>query len=106
MTSVNVTTAPTCQSAVDSSTVTVSWTSKNATQVWLLPGAVASALVGADAKTTTPNYGPLPSNGSKTFPFDCANQYNYVLVEAYNATSHNGVVQQLPNNVDLSAPVN
>jgi hypothetical protein len=106
VTGVTMSTAPTCQSAVDSSTVTVSWTSKNATQIWLLPGSVASALVGADAKTTTPNYGPLPPNGSKTFPFDCANQDNYVLVEAYNATSHNGVVQQLPNSVDLSAPVN
>jgi hypothetical protein len=106
ITSFVVSTAPTCADGFDHSNVTVSWTSKGASEAWLLPGSVASSLVGADARTTTPNIGPVSANGSSTLPFDCGNAYNYVLLDVYGGSTHSGQVLQLPNNIDPSVAVN
>jgi hypothetical protein len=106
VTSFVVSAAPTCADGFDHSNVTVSWTSKGASEAWLVPGSVASSLVGADARTTTPNIGPVSANGSSTFPFDCGNAYDYVLLDVYGGSTHSGQVLQLPNNIDPSVAVN
>jgi hypothetical protein len=83
-----------CTSHADTAgTVKLSWTSKGATEVYLLEGPVAGALVGANAKS---GKGPFPPNGSSVQPFRCAENYDYFLVEAYNGGSRSGIVQQVP----------
>lgn len=74
--------------------ITVTWTSLGTDQVWLLPSSVASALVGADAKTG--GKGPYSPNGSASLSgaFDCGNSTGYVLVQPYKGgTGSAGIIQ-------------
>jgi hypothetical protein len=87
-----------CSSHADTGgTVKLSWTASGADSVYVLEAPIASALVGADAKSQG-GTGPLPAQGSTTMPFACAADDDYYLVEAYNSgdSSHSGVVQQVP----------
>lgn len=80
---------------VSNGTINVTWTSAGTDQVWLLPSQVASALVGADAKSSG-GKGPYPSNGSIALPnaFSCGDTANYVLVQPYKAgTGSAGIIQ-------------
>jgi hypothetical protein len=74
---------------------TIAWTSKNATETWILGSTIANP--GADPKTDG-GLGPLPPNGSKTVDFDCANDAYYYNVTVYNTgnNTHSGQVSQVP----------
>ncbi len=94
----SVTYSVSCTSHTDpSGTAKLSWTSKGSTSVYVLEGQVASALVGADAKSGG-GKGPLAKSGSVTVPFACAQDYDYYLVEAYNSSdgTHSAIVEQVP----------
>jgi len=78
--------------------VRLSWQTRAGDEVWIqiTPVAVAAG----DPKTTPGSAGPLPSNGSRTLPFDCAGQYDYYNIGVYNRGNgtHAGEVLQVPRN--------
>lgn len=90
---------PTCASKSGTVNVTVSWTSKNATEAWI--NQPPTATTAGDPRTETPNFGPLAPNGTKTLTFDCTQQYNYYNIGVYNpsTTQRGGEDQQVVNNL-------
>jgi len=97
--SYRATAGPGCTGSSGSSTVSLSWQTRGGTEVWIQVTPVA---VGAGDPRTTPGaYGPLPTNGTRTLPFDCRNAYDYYNLGVYNTGNgtHSGVILQVPRNV-------
>jgi hypothetical protein len=88
---------PGCTSTKGSTTVKLSWTSKNATEAWISNPVVASAA--GDPKTTPGSTGPLPATGSTTMSFDCSSMYNYYDLGVYGGGHSSGEVKQVQRNV-------
>ena len=93
---------PACGTSTSAVDFTLSWTSKNATEVWIENSAVAVGLQGADPKTDG-NGTQLsnPSKGSVRISYPCGDttdQYHYYLLEVYNPsnTTMDGQTQQVP----------
>ncbi|WP_034260630.1 hypothetical protein [Actinospica robiniae] len=86
-------TTPGCTSQSGTSTVVITWSTQNATEVYLGESTVAFY---SDPRTSG-GTGPLPPDGSKTMPFNCANQYDYYMLGVYNSVGKGGETQQVPN---------
>ena len=97
-------TPPNCGASTDDKDITLSWTSKNATEVWIEDSAVAVGLTGADPKNdgngtkltnVSLNKGSLPIS----FPCsDTTDTAHYYLLEVYNTanTTMDGQITQVP----------
>ena len=90
--------AANCQSDRRRPPARTTWQTRAGDEVWIqiTPVAVAAG----DPKTTPGSAGPLPPNGSRTLPFDCAGQYDYYNIGVYNRGNgtHAGEVLQVPRN--------
>jgi hypothetical protein len=85
---------PGCTTTSGTSTVVLSWTTKDGTSVYLSESSVAFPF---DPKSSGGAIGPLPPNGSKTVPYDCANDYDYYMVGVYNSIGKQYESEQIPN---------
>ncbi|MEY2569836.1 MAG: hypothetical protein QOE63_186 [Acidimicrobiaceae bacterium] len=95
---------PSCASRADTNgTVTLTWTTKGATEVWIQETPVA---VGAsDPKSTPGSKGPLTPNGTTSMPFDCSSDYDYYNLAAYGPVgTPAGEVKQVANPVPAVVP--
>jgi hypothetical protein len=95
-------TSPACGASTDDQTFVLSWTSKNATEVWIEDSEVAVGLTGADPKTDG-NGTQLtqPNKGSLTISYPCSDTTDpahYYLLEVYNTSNStmSGQDQQVP----------
>lgn len=86
--------SPGCTGDTGTSTVKVTWKSTDATSVWLAESEVSFPF---DPKGASGAIGPLGANGSKTVPFDCANQYDYYMYGVYNSFGQQYESVQIPN---------
>lgn len=91
--SVNYST-PGCKTTSGTSTVVLSWSTKDGTSVYLAESEVAFPF---DPKTSGGAIGPLPPNGSKTVPYNCANDDDYYMVGVYNSVGQQYESDQIPN---------
>jgi hypothetical protein len=97
-------TPPNCGASTDDKDITLSWTSKNATEVWIEDSAVALGLTGADPKSDgngTKLTNVSLSRGSLPISFPCSDTTDtahYYLLEFYNTanTTMDGQIQQVP----------
>lgn len=71
----------------------ITWTTQYATEVYLGESEVAFY---SDPRTSG-GTGPLPPNGSKKMPYNCANQYDYYMLGVYNSVGKGGESEQVPN---------
>lgn len=64
--------------------ITVTWTTLGAVEVWIKAGSVAVGLIGSNPRTDG-GTGPLPANGTTTLSsaFKCGDDTNYVIAQAY-----------------------
>jgi hypothetical protein len=90
------TAGPTCGGATGKSLVTLTWRTTGATEVWLLISQVAFE---TGDPNTSGGIGPLPTTGSRQFPYDCANENLYYKLRAYNP-SH----EKDPTGINLQVP--
>jgi hypothetical protein len=90
------TAGPTCGNASSKSLVTLTWRTTGATEVWLLISQVAFET--GDPKTSG-GIGPLPTTGTRQFPYDCVNENLYYKLRAYNP-SH----EKDPTGINLQVP--
>jgi hypothetical protein len=95
-------TSPACGASTVDQTFVLSWTSKNATEVWIEDSEVAVGLTGADPKTDG-NGTQLtqPSKGNLTISYPCSDTTDpdhYYLLEVYNTSNAtmSGQDQQVP----------
>ena len=95
-------TSPACGASTDDQDFVLSWTSKNATEVWIEDSEVAVGLTGADPKTDG-NGTQLtqPNKGSLTISYPCSDTTDtahYYLLEVYNTSNStmSGQIQQVP----------
>lgn len=87
---------PSCGSATGTSQVTLTWRTTNSTEVWIQISQVAFDT--GDPKVSG-GIGPLPASGTRTLPFDCANQNLYYKLRAYNPTHNTD-----PTGINLQVP--
>jgi hypothetical protein len=83
---------------VSNGTITLSWTSQGADEVWLLPSQIASVLVGVNAKTSG-GKGPYSPNGSASLPgaYSCGDTAGFILVQPYKGgTGSGGIIKLVP----------
>jgi hypothetical protein len=97
--SFQVASGPNCTGTSGSSTVTMTWQTTGADEVWIQVTPVAVAA--SDPRTTPGSVGPLPANGSRTLPFDCRGQYDYYNIGVYNRGNgtHTGQIRQVARNI-------
>jgi hypothetical protein len=95
-------TDPACGASTDDQDFVLSWTSKNATEVWIEDSQVAIGLEGADPKTDG-NGTKLtnPAKGNLTISYPCSDATDpahYYLLEVYNPSNAtmDGQIQQVP----------
>jgi hypothetical protein len=94
--SYQATAGPTCGGTTGTSQVTLTWRTANATEVWIQISQVAFET--GDPKVSG-GIGPLPVNGTRSLPFDCANDNLYYKIRAYNP-SH----EKDPSGINLQVP--
>lgn len=83
-----------CPAATGTVSVTLTWTSKNATEAWMTNPPVAVAA--SDPKSTQGATGPLPPNGSIQMTFDCRSEYGYYDLGVYGGGHSSGEILQVP----------
>lgn len=76
-----------CRPGVKVGEATITWHTRSAEAVWLLP--VDGSAASAPAPKGRPGaLGPLPANGSSTVAIDCTKSSGNVVVAAYQLTRH------------------